>query len=58
MIVNTAKQRMLEGQPALGAGVGLGSPTSAALLAQAGFTSIQTVIRDVMGRVALRRSLL
>jgi 4-hydroxy-2-oxoheptanedioate aldolase len=40
MILNTAKQRMLEGQPALGAGVGLGSPTSAALLAQAGFDFI------------------
>ena len=40
MIVNTVKQRMLEGQPALGAGVGLGAPTSAALLAQAGFDFI------------------
>jgi 4-hydroxy-2-oxoheptanedioate aldolase len=40
MIVNTAKQRMLGGQPALGAGVGLGAPTSAALLAQAGFDFI------------------
>src|SRR3954453_19042750 len=40
MIVNTAEQCMLEGQPALGAGVGLGAPTSAALLAQAGFDFI------------------
>jgi 4-hydroxy-2-oxoheptanedioate aldolase len=40
MIINTAKQRMLEGRPALGAGVGLGSPTSAALLSQAGFDFI------------------
>jgi 4-hydroxy-2-oxoheptanedioate aldolase len=40
MIVNTVKQRMLEGQPAIGAGVGLGAPTSAALLAQAGFDFI------------------
>jgi 4-hydroxy-2-oxoheptanedioate aldolase len=37
MIVNTVKQRMLEGHPEIGAGVGLGAPTSAALLAQAGF---------------------
>src|SRR4051794_4352071 len=37
MIVNTVKQRMLGGQPGIGAGVGLGAPTSAALLAQAGF---------------------
>ena len=35
MIVNTVKQRMLDGQPGIGAGVGLGAPTSAALLAQA-----------------------
>src|SRR6266511_3506484 len=40
MIVNTVKHRMLEGQPGIGAGVGLGAPTSAALLAQAGFDFI------------------
>jgi 4-hydroxy-2-oxoheptanedioate aldolase len=37
MIVNTVKQRMLAGQPGLGAAVGLGSPTAAGLLARAGF---------------------
>ena len=37
MIVNTVKQRMLAGQPGLGATVGLGSPTAAGLLARAGF---------------------
>jgi 4-hydroxy-2-oxoheptanedioate aldolase len=40
MITNTAKQRMLDGLPAIGTGVGLGAPTSAALLAQAGFDFI------------------
>jgi 4-hydroxy-2-oxoheptanedioate aldolase len=40
MITNPVKRRMLDGQPQLGAGVGLGSPTSAALLAQAGFDFI------------------
>jgi 4-hydroxy-2-oxoheptanedioate aldolase len=40
LIVNTVKQRILEGQPAFGAGVGLGAPTAAALLAQAGFDFI------------------
>ena len=34
---NTAKQRMLEGKPAIGAEVGLGSPLSAELLSQLGF---------------------
>jgi 4-hydroxy-2-oxoheptanedioate aldolase len=37
MIVNTVKRRTLEGQPAVGATVGLGSPTAAGLLARAGF---------------------
>lgn len=40
MIANTVKRRMLEGHPAIGAGVGLGSATSAALMAQAGFEFI------------------
>lgn len=37
MIVNTVKQRMLDGQPGIGASVGLGAPTAAGLLARAGF---------------------
>ena len=37
MRVNTAKQRMLEGKPALGANAGLGAPLAAELLSLAGF---------------------
>ena len=37
MAVNTAKQRMLEGKPAIGAEVGLGSPLSAELISPLGF---------------------
>ena len=40
MIVNTAKQRMLQGKPAIGAGAGLGSTLSVELLSQAGFDFI------------------
>jgi len=40
MIVNTVKRRMLEGQPGVGATVGLGAPTAAGLLARAGFDFI------------------
>jgi len=35
--VNTAKQRMLDGKPALGVGAGLGSPLAAELLSLAGY---------------------
>ena len=37
MRVNTAKRRMLEGEPAIGASVGLGSPLAAEILSRAGF---------------------
>ena len=37
MAVNKAKQRMLEGKPAIGAEVGLGSPLSAELISPLGF---------------------
>ena len=37
MTVNKAKQRMLEGKPAIGAEVGLGSPLSAELISPLGF---------------------
>ena len=37
MTTNTAKQRMLEGKPAIGAEVGLGSPLSAELISPLGF---------------------
>ncbi len=37
MAVNTAKQRMLEGKPAVGAEVGLGSPLSAEIISPLGF---------------------
>jgi 4-hydroxy-2-oxoheptanedioate aldolase len=37
MRVNTAKQRMLEGKPAIGVGSGLGSPLSAEILSRIGF---------------------
>jgi 4-hydroxy-2-oxoheptanedioate aldolase len=37
MRFNTAKQRMLNGEPAIGVGVGLSSPLSAELLAMVGF---------------------
>jgi 4-hydroxy-2-oxoheptanedioate aldolase len=37
MIQNRAKRRMLEGEPAIGAPVGLGSPLAAELLSLAGF---------------------
>ena len=37
MTVNNAKQRMLEGKPAIGAEVGLGSPLSAEMLSPLGF---------------------
>jgi 4-hydroxy-2-oxoheptanedioate aldolase len=40
MRVNTAKQRMLEGKPAVGASAGMGSTLSVELLAQAGFDFI------------------
>jgi len=41
MRVNTAKQRMLEGKPAIGAEVGLGSPLAAEILSLAGFDFVQ-----------------
>ena len=37
MRINTAKRRMLEGKPAIGGAVGLGSPLSAEILSLAGF---------------------
>ena len=37
MAVNRAKQRMLEGKPAIGGEVGLGSPLSAELISPLGF---------------------
>jgi len=37
MRINTAKRRMLEGKPAIGASVGLGSPLAAEILSLAGF---------------------
>jgi 4-hydroxy-2-oxoheptanedioate aldolase len=37
MRVNTAKQRMLEGKPAIGASAGLGSPLAVEILSRAGF---------------------
>ncbi len=40
MAINTAKQRMLEGEPAFGAEVNLGSPLSAELLSPLGFDFI------------------
>ncbi|MCX6029278.1 MAG: aldolase/citrate lyase family protein [Chloroflexi bacterium] len=36
-MINTARQRMLAGQPALGIVLGLGSPTAAGILARCGF---------------------
>ena len=41
MAVNRAKQRMLEGKPAVGAEVGLGSPLSAELISPLGFDFVQ-----------------
>lgn len=38
--INTAKQRMLQGKPAIGCGAGLGSTLSVELLSQAGFDFI------------------
>ena len=40
MAINTAKQRMLEGKPAFGAEVNLGSSLSAELLSPLGFDFI------------------
>lgn len=40
MTVNSAKRRMLEGRPAIGAEVGLGSPLSAELISPLGFDFI------------------
>ena len=37
MAVNRAKQRMLEGKPAIGGEVGLGSPLAAELISPLGF---------------------
>lgn len=48
MTVNLAKQRMLEGKPAIGATVGLGSPLSAELMSAAGFDFI--VVDNQHGR--------
>src|SRR5437762_12100620 len=36
-LVNTAKRKMLAGDPAIGVGIGLGSPLAAELLSRAGF---------------------
>jgi 4-hydroxy-2-oxoheptanedioate aldolase len=41
MKINTAKQRMLAGQPALGIHLGLGSPAVAEVLGRAGFDFVQ-----------------
>jgi hypothetical protein len=38
MHVNTAKQKMLQGQPAFGYSLGLGSPLAAELLARGAMT--------------------
>lgn len=44
-MINTAKQKMLEGQPAIGALAGLGSPLAAEYLSRAGFDFVMVDVQ-------------
>ena len=50
MTKNTAKQRLLEGKPAIGAQVGLGSPLSAEMISPLGFDFVLVTVSEEGGR--------